>query len=151
MADRFAACNVAWPGLTVPWAAVGHHLGDEIFICCPPPPPARPEPGRRRTVAVLFRSNRVGVHGSVGLTSSPHTDERAVSVHTPRRTRAECHQAANRSGGARPILRAGQSASPVTAVSSPSKSLPHGPHALSCAAMPGYRCSAGPPAATRST
>src|SRR5712691_9289694 len=50
MADPFAACNVAWPGLTVPWAAVGHHLGDEIFICCPPPPPARPEPGRRRTV-----------------------------------------------------------------------------------------------------
>ena len=31
------------------------------------------------------------------------------------------------------------------------ESSPHGPHARRCAAMPGYRCSAGSPAATRST
>jgi hypothetical protein len=41
--------------------------------------------------------------------------------------------------------------SPVIAASSPSKSSPHGPQARRCAAMPGYRCSAGAPAATRST
>src|SRR5258708_23487030 len=45
MVDPFAACNVAWPGLAVPWAAAAsHHRRDEIFICCPSAP-ARPEPG----------------------------------------------------------------------------------------------------------
>src|SRR5260370_27532935 len=101
MADPFAACNVARPGLTVPWAAVSHHLGDEIFICCPPPP-AMPEPGRRRTVAVLFRSNLVGVRGSSGLTSSLHADDRTVSAHTLLLPRAACHHVAKRSSGSRP-------------------------------------------------
>ncbi len=44
----------------------------------------------------------------------------------------------------------GQGASSRSAASSPSKSSPHGPHARRCSAMPGYRCSAGPPAATSS-
>ena len=37
-----------------------------------------------------------------------------------------------------------------SAASSPSKSSPHGPHACRCAAMPGWRCPAGLPAATSS-
>ena len=40
-------------------------------------PPARPEPGRRRTIVALFRSQPVGVCGGGGLTSSRHTDERS--------------------------------------------------------------------------
>src|ERR1700733_11755376 len=88
-----------------------------------------------------------------------HGGRVVVSV-LQRRNRAPGPQGRHRPGPVpaharrgRPVSRAsaGQPASSRAAASSASKSSPHGPHARRCTAMPGYRCSAGSPAATRST
>jgi xylose isomerase len=52
--------------------------------------------------------------------------------------------------GGREGAESGASKDVRTAASSPSKSSAHGPHARKCAAMPGYRCSAGTPEAASS-